>query len=304
MQSLCLDVGAACIKYGRMDGQGNLLEHGEIPARAREGAEKLFARLSTLISRQTEGTSCISLCTKGHIDPLTGSIVLATNDIPGWTGFPLGQRLQERFDLPVYVLNDTVALALGEAHFGCMQEGHDFLCVNYGSGVGGVCVRNGQIQEPCLLRSPDMGHIILHPEGRRCSCGRQGCYEAYASAHALTRLAASHLRRRTITGREFFGMLAEGNSVAQTCLDLWAHEVSLGLANLIYVTAPEYVVLGGGIMQQPMVVDRVRAGLKRLLPSLLLPVQVRAAALGNLAGLYGCYVFADQKTRFQQKFPG
>ncbi len=303
MQILSLDIGAASIKYGRMDERAAFIARGEVPTRAREGAEKVFQRLCGLIRPHAAAVDCISLCTKGRIDHATGEILFATEDIPGWSGFPLVGRLREAFGLPVFALNDVMALALGEAYHGSMCGGRRFLCVNYGSGINGVCVAGGQ---PVLFapeRMPEMGHILLHPDGRRCACGRQGCYEAYASVHALTRLAASKLRRRMITGRELFALLDQGDPVALSCLESWVREVALGLSSLIHVLNPGALVLGGGVMQRREVVDRVRAALEGQLLPAMMPDEVCAAALGNAAGLYGCHVAARKKMEALHAFP-
>jgi glucokinase len=303
MQILCLDIGAASIKYGRMDERAAFVTRGEIPSRAREGAEKVFSRLCELIRPHLPAISCISLCTKGRIDEETGRILFATEDIPGWTDFPLVPRLKAAFGLPVFAVNDVLALALGEAHFGSMCGGRSFLCINFGSGIGGVAVAEGRPVLSAPGRLPEMGHILLHPDGRRCACGRQGCYEAYASVHALTRLAASKLRRRMITGRELFSLMERGDPIALSCLDAWVREVALGLASLLSVLNPRCLVLGGGVMQRPLVVERVRLALSSALLPSLMPDEIRAAALGNAAGLYGCFVVARQNLEALHAFP-
>lgn len=297
MRILCLDVGAATIQFGVMeDDRETFCERSEMPTRGREGAEAVLVRMGKIIDRYMDRIDCISICTRGRIDEETNEIVLSTDDIPGWGGFPLAQRLKERFGLPVVIINDTTALALGEAYFGSMRGQEGFLCLNIGAGIGGVVMHDGQVQWLRSRRAPEMGHILLHTGGKRCSCGQLGCFEAYASAHALIRTAACRLRRRTLTGRELFCLVEKGDPVALECLENWAHEVALGLCNICCVVNPDTVVLGGGIMRQKAALEAVRRNMDAL-PCIeeIKPACICASSLGSAAGLYGCVVAARKK---------
>lgn len=297
MDILCLDVGAATIQYGVMkDGASCFCERSEMPTRGREGAEAVLRRLIRLIDRYADRIDCISICTRGRIHEEVRAITQSTDDIPGWGGFPLVSELEKCFSKPIVIINDTTALALGEAHFGSMRGQESFLCMNIGSGIGGIVMRGGKIQWDGSLRAPEMGHHILHPDGKRCSCGRQGCYEAYASAHALIRMAACRLRRRTLSGRELFCLVEKGDPVACECLEAWAKEVALGLYNICCMINPDTIVFGGGLMQQKAAVAAVCAQLDKLdCMKELLPARVQASSLGSAAGLYGCVVAAREK---------
>lgn len=298
MRILCLDVGAATIQYGLMtEEKETFCERSEIPTRGREGEEAVLERLCKLIDRYMDRIDCISICTRGRIDEEKGEIIFSTDDIPGWGGFPLVQRLKERFELPITILNDSTALALGEAYFGRMRGRKErFLSMNIGSGIGGVVMCDGKVQWSGSRRAPEMGHLTLYPGGKRCSCGQLGCYEAYASAHALIRSAACRLRKRTLTGRELFCLIEKGDPVACECLDNWANEVARGLYNICCVVNVDIVVLGGGLMQQKAAVCAIREKMAQYGPMLeVQPMEICASALGSAAGLYGCVVAARQK---------
>lgn len=299
MRILCLDVGAATIQYGLMtEGRETFCERSEMPTRCREGAEAVLARLEKIIDRYYGSIDCISLCTRGRIDEESGEIVRSTDDIPNWEGFPLLPRLKERYGLPVMILNDSTALALGEAYFGSMRGRNEpFLCMNIGSGIGGVVMCAGQVQWTSSRRAPELGHILLHPGGKRCSCGQQGCFEAYASARALIRMAACRMHKRTLTGRELFCMIEKGDPVACECLYAWAEEVAHGLYSICCVVNTDVLVLGGGIMKQKAALQAIRDKMAQFEPVMrqVLPTEISASTLGNAAGLYGCVVAARKK---------
>ena len=113
-----------------------------------------------------------------------GELVSPLN-IPAWRGFPLRQRLAELTGLPTSIDNDAKALALGEGWVGS-GRGHDnFIAMVVSSGVGGGIVLDGALLDGAEANAGHIGHVIVEPEGRPCSCGGQGCLEAEASGMSI-----------------------------------------------------------------------------------------------------------------------
>ncbi|MFM2478893.1 ROK family protein [Celerinatantimonas sp. MCCC 1A17872] len=102
----------------------------------------------------------------------------------GWENVNINNELEEEFHLPVWVANDATAAALGERLYGAATQLHSFvyLCVNQGLGAG--LYLNGQIYDGCSHNAGEIGHIIVHSEGRLCFCGNHGCLERYLSLQA------------------------------------------------------------------------------------------------------------------------
>lgn len=131
--------------------------------------------------------------------------------------------------------------------------------------------------------------MVTHPGGRPCGCGQQGCYEAYASTTAL--VAAASQRNPAVTnGRLLFQNLVS----MQDILDAWVAEIALGLVSLIHILNPHAVVLGGGIMQEPCILESLKQSLYPQLMESYRGVQLKTAALGNQAGLLGAAWLAEQ----------
>lgn len=294
-QAFVLDVGGTGIKYGRIACGGMLSGEGEIPTLAHEGGGALLKRLIELIGQSRGSFDAIGVSTCGQVDRGQGSIRFATDNVPGYTGTPLRRALEEEFSVPVAVENDVNAAALGEARFGAAKEFGSFLCITYGTGIGGAIVLDGALYTGSRGSAGELGHMVTHAGGEACTCGGRGCYEAYASTGALTRLAARRLGGEW-TGRTLFEALRAGDGRIPAVLDEWTDEVAAGLSGLIHIFEPDGIVLGGGIMREPEVLEALRGKTMRSVMPSFREVRLVSAALGNRAGLYGAYVSVCART--------
>lgn len=87
----------------------------------------------------------------GVVDPKTGAIAYANEIMPGWSGVQLGPRLREDLGLPVAVVGDVQAHALGEAHWGVGKGKFSVLCLGIGTGIGGAYVENGRVMQASMV---------------------------------------------------------------------------------------------------------------------------------------------------------
>lgn len=289
-----VDIGGTNIKYGFLPAGSQTLQFvREAPTNAHLGGAALMETVQALL-RTLPAFDCIGVSTCGQVDRETGGIRYATDNVPGYTGTPVRTLLEETFHVPVAVENDVNAAALGEAYFGAGRGCQSFLCLTYGTGIGGAALLNGVLHTGFHGAAGEFGHIVTHAGGRNCTCGGKGCYEAYASTRALTREAES-LLGRPVDGRALFKLLEIGNQMVATLIDSWVDEIAVGLAGLVYSFDPERLVLGGGIMKEPYLLPRLRQALDdRLMPSYR-DVALVPAQLGNTAGLMGAYQAAVQR---------
>lgn len=284
MNVLALDVGGTSIKSALFRGDA-LEELPEIPSRGKLGGQALLASLFAAIAASPEHDA-IGVSTTGQVDRGSGSISFANENVPGYTGTPLKKLLEERFHKPVTVENDVNAAAIGEGAFGAAKGFSDFLCITFGTGVGGAIVQNGSLYTGANGSAGEFGHSITHAGGLPCGCGQEGCYEQYASATALVRQAVARNPGWT-NGRLLFTSFAQGDPVAREVVDAWIDEIVRGLLGLIHTFDPPCVVLGGGVLRQPYVIAQIREKAAQRLMPVYREVLIRAAELGNTAALYG-----------------
>lgn len=290
MNILAIDIGGTSIKAGLVNEQAQILEFSETPTLAQEGADAVMERVCRLAG-EFPSFDRLGISTAGQIDPYTGEVILYTNSIPGYTGSNLKEFFQQRLSVPVAVDNDANCMAIGEYAYGAAKGCPDFLSLVYGTGVGGALVQGGKIYYGSRYSAGEFGHMVTHFGGRVCKCGKQGCYEAYASAFALSRLVEESTGL-SLSGREIFARLEE--PAIHAAFSQWIDEVACGLASLIHIFDPPLVVLGGGVMSHPSTVGWVESRLPIFLRESYHGVPLKAAALGNQAGMLGAAHLALQ----------
>ena len=268
----------------------------EAPTPASAGGEAVLQCLEDILSAE-KGLSAIAVSTAGQVDPDRGSIVFATDNIPGYTGMKVRERFESRFAVPVFVENDVNAAALGESAFGAARGLDDFVCLTFGTGIGGALFIGGKLYRGSSFSAAEAGHLITHLGGYACTCGNSGCWEQYASASALVRL----VRKETglsLDGRRIFELMPRDGRI-RGLIGRWAQEISAGLASLIHLLNPQAIILGGGVMEQESLIGLIRSATAgRLMPSYR-HTRILRAELGNKAGLMGMLHLAEQQLGHQ-----
>lgn len=292
MKNLLFDIGGTSIKYG-VCVDGRMIAHNETPTEARLGGSHILEKLKSLISRQ-EGYDAIGISTAGQVNSQYGSIIYANSNIPGYTGMELRRELEALFSVPVMVENDVNCAAMGEAAYGAGRNFRDFLCLTYGTGVGGAIILNGSLYHGASFSAGEFGGIVTHGSVNRSDGSGDvfaGCYERFASTSALVREAV-RLDPSLGSGRAVFARLEE--PPVREIVERWTDEVLLGLVTLIHIFNPSCVVLGGGVMSQPFILQRLRAKLSQKIMPSFSPVQLLPAELGNMAGMLGANFLTEQ----------
>lgn len=280
---LSIDIGGTALKSALFDGDV-LVEKKELESDGSQGTDLLVQNLYRIIDGY-RGVEAIGIDTAGLVDQARGVITCAGN-LGIDSDFPLADIIREKYGVPVLLANDVNAAALGEAHYGAAREDDNFICLTYGTGIGGAIVIDKKVYVGNTGMAGEMGHIVTHPGGIACSCGISGCYERYASTTALVE-AAKKADPTAVNGRLVFDRLNAGSAEMETVVDNWIDEVVLGLVSLTHVFNPSAIVLGGGIMNEDYIVSRIAQRLPRRVIKSYSGVKIKHALLGNSAGVYG-----------------
>ena len=285
MNILALDIGGTAIKVARVNAKGKILDSSEYPSEGKKGGPHIIKKACEIIASY-EGYERIGISTTGQVDSKTGSIIFANENVPNYTGMAVGEIIAHKFGVPVAVENDVNAAALGEAYYGAGKENKDFLCLTYGTGVGGAIVIDHKIYGGSKGVAGEFGHIVTHPNGLLCACGQKGCYEQYASTTALIRMCMEEDPGLS-SGRIIFEALHNGNKQVKEIVNGWIDEMVLGLVSLVHIFNPDCLVLGGGILSQDYIIEEVNRKLPSKIMESYRDIQIKKAVLGNNAGILG-----------------
>ena len=220
-------------------------------------------------------------------------VMRASPNIPGSVDVAVGAELSRRLGRRVFIDNDGNLSALAEWRFGAGRGSKNMWMVTLGTGIGGGYVLNGAVQRGVNGFAGEVGHIVVNPDGPRCTCGRKGCWEVYASGRGLKMLAAGE------SGESLINRARAGEADALTVLEAWSRWVAIGLASLTNVSDPDVIVIGGGVSEAA---DIVMPIVRRwFVESLYSPEQrqhpdLRVAQLGEHAGAIGAALMPQFST--------
>lgn len=282
MRIAALDIGGTSIKSGIWDGcQASELK--EWDTNASQGGEYLMERVEEIL--HTYGDfEAIGISTAGQVNSEKGEIHYANDNIPNYTGMKIRAILEKEFGVPVAVENDVNSAAIGELRFGAAKGSENFLCLTYGTGVGGAIVLNGEIYAGNTFSGGSFGGIVVHPEAMEKDVEFSGCYEKYASTTALVQRVMA-VDASLDNGRKIFE--AFGRSEIRSEIDAWIDEIVYGLITLIHIFNPSDILLGGGILAQKYIIDEVRRRVNESISEGFRGTKIHQTELGNQAGLLG-----------------
>ena len=265
-------------------------EKREAPSEAKQGGAHRLERAAALLASFAP-FDALGVSTAGQVDPATGSIRYANDNIPGYTGMDVKGYFEARFGCPAAVVNDVYAAALGEGARGAARGERDYICLTYGTGIGGGIVLNGSLYYGSGASAGVMlGGIVTHRAAVSEADPFAGCYERWASATALVERGKA-LDPALDSGRAIFARLEEPE--VRAVVDGWLDEVAAGLCTLVHTFNVPCIVLGGGVMEQPYAIrGAVERTQRRMIPGFR-GVKLQGAELGNMAGLFGAHSLAE-----------
>lgn len=268
-------------------------------------ANKLCADAGIALS----DVASLGIASPGIVDDATGCVVYANN--LDFRNFPILPELHKLLDIAeMHIENDANAAAWGEAIAGAAKGSKSSVMITLGTGVGGGIVDGGKVYKGFNNAAGELGHIVIRVDGRPCTCGRHGCWEAYSSATGLINMTKEKIEECKQTGREtvMTRLVAEkgkvngrtafdgkrlGDAAACEVVDEYIKYLASGITSMINIFQPEVLSIGGGISNEgqyllDLVIPKVRE--QQYGTGLVPMTDIRIAQLRNDAGIIGAAV--------------
>ena len=312
MYYIGIDLGGTNIAAGIVDESYKIIKKASTPTKASRPADEIVADMAKLCADliadcgiTVDQIRYVGIATPGTANSDTGVVEYA-NNLP-FLRYPIADKLKEKFPVKaVYIENDANAAAKGEAVAGVAKGAKYSVMITLGTGVGGGMVFDGKVYSGFNYAGAELGHMVIEHNGKPCSCGRRGCWEAYSSATGLIRMTREKLEKTprdatvmwemidgnldNVSGKTAFAAARRGDSVGQKVVDEYISYLACGITNIINIFQPNVLSIGGGICNErdfllnPLMEIVNRDQYTRNSDN---KTQVKIAALGNDAGILG-----------------
>ncbi len=253
--------------------RGNIIHHESLPVNDRDGEAALklaYELIDKLIAAATSPILGIGIGTPGLMNPVDGIVRKAVN--LDWQDLPLRDLLEERYNLPAYIANDSQVAALAEYTFGRNQEASNLIVVKVGRGTGAGIVIGGHLYYGDGYGAGEIGHIKVVSNGELCRCGHHGCLETVVSSQAIVRRARAIMQNNPQT---LLYQFADAPDAVNTEVVLQAFEagdedlrqvvvkmgrhLGVAIANLVGILNIKSIIIGGSLARLgPVFIEPVK----------------------------------------------
>lgn len=291
-----IDIGGTYTKLGFVGRTGKLFEHQRILTNKYVAIEDYIIDLAETIEAMSARANHPPILGIGigapNANAYNGTIEAAPN--LKWKGIiPLVALLKKYYDLPIVLVNDANAAALGEMYYGGAKAMQDFIMITLGTGLGGGIISNGQLIQGYNSFAGEIGHTIVNVNGRRCGCGRKGCLETYVSATGIKRTVykflADSLQESALRAMSFnqltpkmIGEAAKAkDKIAIKAFEYTGRILGIKLADSAVYTNPQAIFLFGGLVKAGayLLKPTIKAFKKNLIPILKEKIAIRVSEL-------------------------
>jgi glucokinase len=252
--ALAIDIGGTKFAAGLVTGLGEIISARRIPNPQGTDPEALFAALVKVVDSVLHAAGLepeaaaelpgIGIATAAPLDRDAGTV--SPVNIPAWRGFPLRDRLTERYGLDVRMFGDAVAVAVAEHWRGAARGRRNVLGMVVSTGVGGGVIIDGCVVPGTTGNAGHIGHVSVDPFGPTCVCGGTGCLEAIASGTNIAAWARAH-GCDAIDAAEVAEQARRGNAVAMATFRRAGEAIGLAVAGAVTMLDLDVVVIGGGV---------------------------------------------------------
>ncbi len=297
LHCVCADLGSQCFSGAVVNLRGQIKHRIGLPIENSDGKaalELVYQLVDDLLKLAESPLLGIGIGTPGLMDAQQGIVRNAVN--LEWQDLPLGELLSTRFKLPVYIVNDSQAAALGEYTFGGEKNGSNLIVIKLGRGIGAGIVLNGGLFYGDGYGAGEIGHVSVVDNGERCMCGNFGCLETVASNRAILKRAQviykddpdSILRQYTaspakVNPEMILKAYLAGDQGIHHILQDASNHLGGAIANLVSALNIHHIqIAGDGPYLVPEFIDNIRHQVRlRSLKALAQETHIEAARLGG-----------------------
>lgn len=296
-----IDVGGTKIAGALLSDVGKELGTRRMPT-PRGDYDGVVRAIAAMVEDLAKAAGCpvtVGIGMPGSVSPLTG---LVQNANSTWINArPFQRDLETAIGQPVRLANDANCLVLSEAFDGAGKGAGSVFGVILGTGCGGSLVVNGMLVQGRHSIGGEWGHNPLpwakdiERPGPACWCGRHGCIETWISGPGLARDHEA-TTGEALAGEEVAARALAGDGTAKATLDRHLDRTARGLAHVINIVDPEVIVIGGGLLDLPGLIERLPAAIAPHVFADAVDIQVRAAQHGPASGVRGAARLWDNET--------
>lgn len=311
MYYIGIDLGGTNIVAGVVDENYKIIAKADcktaVPRPEEEICDSMVAVTMQALAKAEASLSdvkWVGIGVPGAVDPETGIIEYSAN--LGFDNWNIVEMMEERLGTKVLIENDANAAAYGEYIAGAAKGSKNAVAITLGTGVGGGIIIDGKIYSGSNKAGAELGHMVIVHNGRHCNCGRNGCWEAYASATGLINLTKEAIAEENplhslmlksidgdlnkVNGITAFNAMREGDEVGKAVVDEYIGYLACGITNVINIFQPDVLCIGGGISKEG---DNLLVPLKKIVEEERYTkhnakqTEICVAKLGNDAGVIG-----------------
>ncbi len=304
-----IDLGGTNIAAGIVDAEGRIIKKGSVPTGRERSSLDIIKDMCDLVLSLMKDLGItekdlhsIGIGSPGAPDRKNG-VILYANNLP-FRNVPMRDEIQKIINVPVYLENDANCAAIAESVAGAAKGAEYAVIITIGTGIGGGVIINNKLYTGFNGAAGELGHVVLMLSGEACSCGRNGCWEAYSSATALIRqtkqaaienpqskimeLCGGDLNK--IDAKTAFDAARLGDETGIGVVDRYVDYLADGLANMVNIFQPNIIAIGGGVSKEG---ENLLAPLREKMKGRtycaqgLEPTQLVVAKMGNDAGIIG-----------------
>lgn len=242
--SIALDIGATKILGGSVQGN-KIIKKIKKPTQSKAGRQKVINNIAKVVKNLIipgYKLTQIGVGLAGQVEHKKGIVLSTGNFGPDFKNVKLSQILKTKFKVPVKVDNDVKCFIQAEAKWGAGRGYKNLMGLTFGTGIGGGIIMNGELWRGIDNTAGEVGHMKISGqwigEVPICGCSQKYCWESVASGKAWQKLAKKYTQKKAD--------------------EIVVYNIVAGLLNLCYILNPEIFILGGGLLEHPDMLSKIR----------------------------------------------